>query len=88
MLEKTKFGILPGSRALRAGAAAALLAASIVSGAGAVAASTANSAKTLSQGSKAAWALLIEQRQATAQAAMRKAGVGPSLAGNSGPAER
>ena len=87
MLEKDRFGTLRGGRALRAAVAALLMAASIASGAGPVAASTANSVKTLSQGGSVAWALLIEQKQAAAVAAMRKAGVGPSLAGNSGSAE-
>jgi hypothetical protein len=72
---------------LRAGAAAALIAASIASGAGPVAASGANSVKiaahSRSQGSNVNWALLIERKQASANAAMHTAGVGPSLAGNS-----
>ena len=90
MLEKTTFAILRGSRALRAGAVAALMVASVATGAGPVAASTANSVKitahTRSQGSNVDWALLIARKQATAHAAMTKAGVGPSLAGNSAPA--
>jgi len=92
MLKKATLGTLPGSRALRAGAAAALIAASLAIGAGSVAASTATLRQghrdqgSLSQGNTAAWALLIEQRQAAADAQMRKAGVGPSLAGNSTPA--
>ena len=89
MLENTRIGTLPGSRALRAGAAAALIAASIATGAGPVAASTASSAKiavhTIKSGN-VGWALLIERKQAAAAASMRAAGVGPSLAGNSSPA--
>lgn len=81
MLEKTTFGILRSSRALWAGAAAALIAASIAMGAGPVAASRATS--RLSQGNTVAWSLLMVQKQAAAAAEMRKAGVGPSLAGNS-----
>jgi len=76
MLENTRFGMLAGVRALRAGAVAALIAASIATGAGLAAASTPKSV------------LLIGQKQATADAAMRLAGVGPSLAGNSTPLGR
>ena len=83
MLEKKTLGILRGSRALRAGAIAALIAASIASGAGPVGASTAKSVKIT--GNNVDRATLIERMQASAEAAMRQAGVGPSLAGNSTP---
>jgi hypothetical protein len=43
---------------------------------------------SVSQGNTAAWALLIEQKQAAAHAQMGKAGVGPSLAGNATPVGR
>ena len=92
MLAKTKLGTLPVSRALRAGAVAALMTASIAIGVGPAAASTAHShsatVRTLSNGSNVGWALHIRQRQARAEASMRSAGVGPSLAGNAAPAAR
>jgi len=88
MLKTTKSGSLPGTRTLRAAAAAALIAASVAIGAGSVAASTARhsqghrDAGSLSQGSSAARVLLILQKQAWADAQMSAAGVGPSLAGS------
>ncbi len=85
MLKKTRFGTLTGSRALRASAAAALMAASIASGAAPAAASASIAAHSRSQGSNVNWALLIERRQASVNAAMHKAGVGPSLAGSASP---
>jgi hypothetical protein len=92
MRTKATFGIIRSSRALRVGAVAALVASSLAMGAGPIAARTANPVKitghSLSQGSNVEWALQIERKQATASAAMRQAGVGPSLAGNSTPAGR
>ena len=83
MFVKKSLGILRGSRAVRAGAIAALIAASIATGAGPVGASIANSVKIT--GGNVDWATLIERMQASAEAAMRQAGVGPSLAGSSTP---
>jgi len=89
MLKRIGLGAVTSSRKLRAGAAAALVAATIAMGAGSVAASSATfrhgyrDLGSLSQGSNSSWSLLIEQRQAAAHAQMTKAGVGPSLAGNS-----
>lgn len=64
---------------IRIGAAAVLIAATLAMGAGPVAAST---AKNVALSQSPAWALLILQREARAHAAMSRAGVGPSLAGN------
>jgi len=91
MLQKTGFRVLSRSRTWRACAAAALVAASIAVGTAPVMASTAafshgNRDLAVVGAATTPLSLLIEQKQAWAQAQMTKAGDGPSFAGNSSPA--